>query len=148
MKLKISCLNNYSLELSKDQVIENGKKQRRKKIVYQKYRKNCNYYYYIKGFWWSFFVFFSFFFFLRFTQKVWRHLLKLSNADRVGGAAGSTLSQPSLFEVVEVRCSLVLVWCRLRVSHQRANAESQSEGEIEVEQGGNRGYYYFVNFGG
>lgn len=148
MKLKISCLNNYSLELSKDQVIENGKKQRRKKIVYQKYRKNCNYYYYIKGFWWSFFVSFSFFFFLRFTQKVWRHLLKLSNADRVGGAAGSTLSQPSLFEVVEVRCSLVLVWCRLRVSHQRANAESQSEGEIEVEQGGNRGYYYFVNFGG
>lgn len=92
--------------------------------------------------------FFLFFFFLRFTQKVWRHLLKLSNADRVGGAAGSTLSQPSLFEVVEVRCSLVLVWCRLRVSHQRANAESQSEGEIEVEQGGNRGYYYFVNFGG
>lgn len=53
--------------------------------------------------------FFLFFFFLRFTQKVWRHLLKLSNADRVGGAAGSTLSQPSLFEVVEVRCSLVLV---------------------------------------
>lgn len=148
MKLKISCLNNYSLELSKDQIIENGKKQRRKKIVYQKYRKNCNYYY-CQGFLVVFLcIFFFFFFFLRFTQKVWRHLLKLSNADRVGGAAGSTLSQPSLFEVVEVRCSLVLVWCRLRVSHQRANAESQSEGEIEVEQGGNRGYYYFVNFGG
>lgn len=66
-------------------------------------------------------------------------LLKLSNADRFGGAAGSTLSQPSVFEVVDVRCSLVLVWCRLRVSHQRANAESQSEGETEVEQEGNRG---------
>lgn len=39
----------------------------------------------------------------------WRHLLKLSNADRFGGAAGSTLSQPSVFEVVDVRCSLELV---------------------------------------
>lgn len=38
-----------------------------------------------------------------------RHLLKLSNADRADDAAGSALSQPSVFEVVDVLCSLLLV---------------------------------------
>lgn len=56
---------------------------------------------------------FSVLFFFSFLYEIERHLLKLSNADRFDGAAGSTLSQPSLFEVVDVWCSLVLVWCRL-----------------------------------
>lgn len=57
-------------------------------------------------------------FFFSFLNDRERHLLNLSNADRFGGAAGSALSQPSLFEVDDVRCSLVLVWCRLLiVSH-------------------------------
>ena len=45
-----------------------------------------------------------------------RHLLKLSKADLIGGtpeASGLLLSQLSVLEVVEVRCSLLLVWCRL-----------------------------------